>query len=1449
MNRRRPLLLLLPLLLISSCGEEDAAGPRIVPIELFSPDGNLPILEPAITAEETTALREAFDWAATEEVPETDPDGYIALHYVLVFLDSDERRDLLEALEVPHDSLPFFAEERVQWEGRSGVFENFGDGNGLFEFAVMPGRVLNALRDLALDGRPAFTAVVRREAPVPEALNADGSLDYTYLAEHGFRYATDLPPVGSSAGGLSSGGAAGRSEAFIDILIFALCRECREAVEGAVGEIDREVRGNVPIEVEVQVFNADNAFNSRPAEGDPVVPTRMTRAWRGEPGVQPLTLPGIVIKARSSMGMIRTRADQNGRARFELGHGQAYTMCLQMENDAAILTNDVESRDICVFDAGIVPDEPTRFPIATNAWDANLLAQMSDVRLWSREFLGHHMTRRAKILVGDFANLFGEFNNDRAFALCGGYGNPAALGLGGVLSSLAPIAALIIPDPITLLVFQLNLQHIIDTMTSTDIAFPEAGDATTGTHSRLVPSHEYGHFLMCDLLNRQGYGDFAEAIGDISTTILFGGTPTQRPEQRNLVFSEAFADFVASQVVGGMNYLTPDGSDRRGHGSYCIPTADWCIEDNVGGTMQRTTTANLARGGAGNPEFIELVARTTTLLHDAVDGRNTIATGAHYRWNDATSRLEPFGPGTDQRDEAIVAEGTIIPRMFQEWSARYGTVPDTAMFDSLARALVREGFPDVDVCELFALHSPDGECSGLLGEGVLDLSGIPPSMPILESVEVVSDSEIFWTWLDLSTGATSFEVELGAEGEAPSVTTHDYSRRLVYRAYDLMPDTRYQKAIRALNGDLAGPWARSSQVTYARPVISLTATGGRGSVTVEWTSSGASSYVVEMTTPTGEVREAAVTGDTTSHRIGGLASGETHSFRVIALNQVGRRSTPSLPATAVPTAANVVYLSSVFGNDTWPDAGSPAHPFLTLDAALGAAAGGAIDELRIEEGMYSGSAHTVASDLLIEGGYRGTTWAPGTRATDLIFEDLAPAEPCTTADYNTGGVGAMAGLVVEPGVTLAIRTVGLYVRPLTRTGCMTVVALRGGALRATSSKIAHSGTLAPGECLAGVQAVAVGGRRPSVDLAWMTVEGAMAGSSPAAGVHAAGLCADGASAVTVRASDVSGVYLAASLATPHTAPASIIGLTARDIGDLRIGRSMIGSTSPHRRTFSEPPYMWRASAGYIGGLAATASGHVFIDNSIIRTHLGGDQNVAVALGSTGTGPTAVDLYHVNAIAGADWDLGTPVPDSFIGTALALFGDLSGTDMSLINSMFVYAAGGENLSPVIYSAIDRQGVTADPRLLVVEGNVFSVPAHNSRPIDPFALCGTAEFQQIYSEINLDSTPSHACISAVPPADWRATGNRGLIHPPVTGTCMMDCGEGQFCAVSGMCEPRPEGRALTFDEGGRPLPSDALFVYGETGIPLAGLPHAAGALRDRSGLVRDPAAREGAGAYRR
>jgi hypothetical protein len=685
---------------LQMCGE---------PVLWRAPNGDeMPDLEDPIPSQQTWDLSQAFTWGSTSALPVTNPQGHPTLYYAIIYIEEKFQLEAMDAYQIDYEFMPFFREERAKWAGQKGGIPLQGDGRGVFAFAIIPGAIYNALRDFALqnpDELP-FRAIILRQSPAPSSTYADGSLHYEYLRSHGYLY-RGLGPNDVAPQGLAQKGLLKRLVG----AIVELGEEIVDGVRNGIGNLREVFRGEATLKLSFYAENTDWAFqrslSDTDCQGNIPCSTLMQSGWGANRGKE---LPIKGVEVRASQGALgwslnTGKTDNNGHAEFKVTAELDTEICFHLENDAAEFTTFVSEKRICDFgfpeiSAGDVAGHNNQYFIRAKHPDINAFAQMTDAREYAKAATGKDM-REAVVLVGKIADKI-----DKAMAPCLDFPNWGFQGLQAGLQGLIIAGGGVVDTVLAgsgLPAFGATGTGVgsgvllgIDVV-SPDIVLPKDRARTRG-----IPTHEYGHYFMCNLIyDSPGPGsriEFGRAWTDVITKTIFHAGEA---DCEACYISEAWADAFTAQVVGGVNYFdlgTPDdeggewwnynphgqkswfdasAADRRpageptssastiryatgvhvaGSGSekpmfYCNPESPVCFDDNIGRGdrepyPQLTPDEELGSSSPMDPQ----IARVMTLMHDMFDGR---------------------GPG----DTLIMGNGAVWPPRPQPANAQgYGVV-------------------------------------------------------------------------------------------------------------------------------------------------------------------------------------------------------------------------------------------------------------------------------------------------------------------------------------------------------------------------------------------------------------------------------------------------------------------------------------------------------------------------------------------------------------------------------------------------------------------------------------------------------------------------------------------------------------------------------------------------------------------------------------------------------
>ena len=1420
---RRTLVASLSLCLwVGGCGGGSSGPDQVIDLTPFVNEfGSLPELEPAFTIEETRALREGFSWDTFTRVPERDADGRPTLYYVLLYVDELWQTGFIRGLGLHSSFVPLFQEERDRWNGQAGFFTLEGDREGVFMFAMVPGFFLNALKDAADAGEPAFTAAVIREPPAAGSAMPDGSISYDYLAEQDFLYGGAPAPTGQTEAPANSGTVDSATAALFPTPSRSL-RAAVGPIEDLVdefraffGELDRAAAGSADITVAVRPLNTDGAFG----EGTPIVrawgvPTDEDRPWIPTLG-ETLWFRNITVQSHKGASLFRGNTGRDGLASFTVAKGEQ-NLCAELANPAAEVTNFLTALVLCNFNDPARPDlnldiqADDSILMDVQDYRTNFFAQAQDSYDYMTWVVGRS-PRQARIITGFFADIIGEINGGLAFVACLGNG----LDLPSVVLGSTPILNNLLPLDV-------------------DIIMPF--DQGQSARSRGVLTHEYGHFALCDVMHQTNAVKYAEQWSNVTVNI-FGGPG---PDNEIVYINEAFADFFALQVLGGTNYPTLNNAELQTGLGYCPVTpearAQDCAEDNVGGPTQGLTVT-----GTQNYN----IARAVTLLHDAFDGAADTTglyqtnTGAAFEFDGATSMfLPPVRGQTNVQDEAVALPGRAYLDFVRNLFDHASTLDERNFHNALARTALQYGHTEQEVCDMFNLHAgvsgvpglegvPDyQDCRDMIDPEALSFGAIPPSSPtdILVRRDPAMPTEVVFEWRDLSLIADRYDVSLTG-GPGAGNDTVDYRRAASYSASGLAADNRYTFTTTTVNGTNTSS-SSATFVTFAFAPTSLSASAGPGSASLSWTvPEPASGYEVWELAP--DERLLFTTADTTAV-VRGLSDTTDYQFAVASLNQVGEASART-SSNVVRPETPTIYFVAPDGSDVAPGAGSQETPFATVATAVSAATSAGINAVWLLEGDYTETQPiAVTNDLDLVGGFDRSSgsWVPGSTRSRIVTIALGTARSGPrTRIFNEGSRLVEASVFVDDVSLVTTDIDWRYEGPATVSRCVAIFHTVGSlTVNRSSAQLVPSGTpIQP--CVGAILANDAAVRVNQSDLVgW--------------GDRATLPIVTNATALAVEDGQIDVIdstlvgYAGTGINSGGT-NVRLSGVTGNSVTSLRASRVTASAMTPE--TSANFP------SGRMVGLEATVRGAVVIDDSVFRTPSGASKAVALELASVvGMKAPAVTLAHVTASAGADWDMG----GSFLGgsprAALKLDGSFG--QFLLVNSILSYAGGALDTMGTAWAALDLSGI-ADPfDFVLARGNVFSLalldanlPAFGSAS-DALIFCADNEFGLALNEVQSNDPAFYACATGASTASWSIGDNEALLQLPSPA------------AADNPSSPH----AIAFDDVGFPVVAypaltSSLSKVRAAGVNLSSLPSSISAPSDRGGAPRSDSNVRGPGAW--
>lgn len=582
-------------------------------------------LVPPISLAESRGLIENFRWpllswnGSTGTVPDYI-DGKPSLYYASIYITNEAEMQALDTMLIHWDKRQLFVEEWPEdWENVCGTIDYDHDGEGVWVWAIMPGEVYNLIlaartsSDIEPDSREIFKAVRLLDPPPPLA-GDQGSLNVDLLFESGFEYRglTDLPDWEALGDALYPGGAA-------DLIsdgakwVFNRAKGVLQGIAVAFGFIDR-LYGVVDVDLNIDVLLGDLTFSPN---------TSMQRAWGVDNGAW-ITPKGArvnfwttSIRWTNPLPFSRLSQDRmslGGKVSFKVAKGSDIwgnvsfkRVCIELENRAGFMTTFLSASSVCndTFTEGtdfnsFEEDSSIKWKVSSSK--TRHLTEVTDSHLYLDEVVGVK-AKKAKVLIGPNAYVIAGFK-EGAIAYCAGYGDLAADLIAGLAGPYTTILA------------------------NTDILVT---DGNEHRNTRGLMTHEYGHYALCDIVRKNAgltlnEGNLYDLILTLDTVAGGGGNPD--PDEEARVVNEAFADFFAMQIAGGVNYsflLNAVGTVRSKNGGFTFSTGNPGLDTNI---FQQGNSAN---GFA--------IGRLATMMQDLFDGRP-------YR-NPGPTSGETWAPGDE----------------------------------------------------------------------------------------------------------------------------------------------------------------------------------------------------------------------------------------------------------------------------------------------------------------------------------------------------------------------------------------------------------------------------------------------------------------------------------------------------------------------------------------------------------------------------------------------------------------------------------------------------------------------------------------------------------------------------------------------------------------------------------------------------------------------------------
>jgi len=320
-----------------------------------------------ITQAESDQMAAQFDWTHTEAVA-TTAGPQPALYSMKILARNIDDLYSIRGLGIHTQTAPLLSDEKAAWNGNVVQAMAGGKPVGVWITAIVPGAIYNDIRAQGIAGANSghpigLRAMVFRRigvsaAAVYPATTTVSPLSVTYLGQNGIAfngYSTVTCDNGNPRLCSVQQGILGWLLNKLITLVVDLVQDAVDGVRQAFGAVERLVRGDVDLTLQLVLNNSDEGFGMGEAARS---------GWSGAP----LVLKNLPVKVYQGVAEFAATSDAQGVAKVTVAKNLSGKICIELDSPRVRIVDTFVEREVCVgtFSA---PGASTRLVVPTSdAW-------------------------------------------------------------------------------------------------------------------------------------------------------------------------------------------------------------------------------------------------------------------------------------------------------------------------------------------------------------------------------------------------------------------------------------------------------------------------------------------------------------------------------------------------------------------------------------------------------------------------------------------------------------------------------------------------------------------------------------------------------------------------------------------------------------------------------------------------------------------------------------------------------------------------------------------------------------------------------------------------------------------------------------------------------------------------------------------------------------------------